>query len=460
MFSKRTNSRSIASQLVLLFTLAATLLLSCGLGVFYWMVVRHAFAEDNAVLADKISALSADFNEGGARSFGEELKARHVPYWVRLLDSEEHTLAETSGMDGLLPPYVFPAAQGLGSPIRSPRDYRTEARLFSLVAVHEQSGGEAYTIQVAQDRSSDEQLERKFGILFVIVLAASILASALIAITVTKRSLRPLGEMTRSLERIGPTHLNERVAPAGWPRELQPLALAFDEMLKRLDDSFTRLSQFSADLAHELRTPISNMLGEAQVVLTRDRTPAEYHETIESTIGECERLSGIVDNLLFVARADAAREPIAQKRFDARAAAEKIAAFYQMIADDRHVAISCSGAAQISADPALFERAVSNLVDNALRFTPDGGEVKIAIASGNDRTEVSVIDNGCGIAREHLPRVFDRFYRTDSSRSSSGAGLGLALVKSIVNLHGGLARIQSEVNRGTTVTLFFPNKVL
>src|SRR5207245_10568459 len=131
-------------------------------------------------------------------------------------------------------------------------------------------------------------------------------------------------------------------APSGsaaWPRELQPLAIAFDEMLKRLDDSFTRLSQFSADLAHELRTPIANMLGEAQVTLTRDRTAGEYRETIESTVAECERLSRIVDHLLFVARVDATREPIARKQFDARAAVEKIAAFYQTLAEDRHVTI-------------------------------------------------------------------------------------------------------------------------
>jgi Signal transduction histidine kinase len=114
-------------------------------------------------------------------------------------------------------------------------------------------------------------------------------------------------------------------------------------MLKRLDDSFTRLSQFSADLAHELRTPIANMLGEAQVALTRDRTAADYRETVESTVTECERLSRIVDNLLFVARVDAAREPIARKQFDARAEVEKIAEFYQTVADDRHVTITCSG---------------------------------------------------------------------------------------------------------------------
>src|SRR5207244_9914705 len=142
----------------------------------------------------------------------------------------------------------------------------------------------------------------------------------------TKRGLRPMREMTESVARVGPTHLTERVPPSEWPRQLKPLASAFDDMLKRLDDSFTRLSQFSADLAHELRTPIANMIGEAQVALARNRTADEYRETIESTVGECERLSRIVDNLLFVARADAARQPSARTRFDARPAVEQITA--------------------------------------------------------------------------------------------------------------------------------------
>jgi two-component system heavy metal sensor histidine kinase CusS len=327
-----------------------------------------------------------------------------------------------------------------------------------LVATNETSGGQTYAIQVAQDRSSDEQVEREFGVLLIVVLSGSILASALIAITVTRHGLRPLGEMTRSLERIGPTHLNERVAPGGWPRELQPLAVAFDDMLARLEASFTRLSQFSADLAHELRTPIANILGEAQVTLTRERSPEEYREVIESTIAECERLSGIVDNLLFVARADAAREPIERKQFDGRAALEKIATFYRTIAEDRHVTINCNGEGEIYGDPVLFSRAVSNLVDNALRFTPDGGAIQLALAARAAHSEVAVSDSGCGIPSEHLPRVFDRFYRVDSSRSSAGAGLGLALVKSIVDLHGGSAEVQSEQGRGTTVTLTFPNQ--
>ena len=452
--------RSIASQLILLFTLATALLLTSGLGVFYWLVVRHAFAEDNAVLADKVAALRADLHESGANVFPEELKNRHADehpaYWVRVLDSQGRTHAETPGMNRSLPPEIFPPRQKSESAVRGLKDYRRGSKLFSLVALSEESRGQAYTLQVAQDRSSDERVERNFAVLFIIVLSGSVLASGFIAVTVTKRGLRPLGEMTRSLGRISPTHLKERVAPADWPRELQPLAIAFDDMLKRLDDSFTRLSQFSADLAHELRTPVANMLGEAQVALTRERTAAEYREILESTIAECERLSRIVDNLLFVARVDAAREPIARKRFDARAAVEKIAAFYQTIADDRHVTISCSGEGQIYADANLFERAVGNLLDNALRFTPENGSIQIALSEHDADFEVAVSDNGCGIAPEHLPRVFDRFYRAESSRSSDGAGLGLALVKSIADLHGGSATIESKIGSGTTVTLRFP----
>src|SRR6266536_3884376 len=442
--------------------MATSLLLACGLGVFYAIVIQHAVAEDNAVLADRVAALRTDLHESGPGVFAEELKSRqpreHTAYWIRMLDPQGRTYAETPGMDRSLPPETFPPPQKSVSTAGGLKSYRRGPKLFSLVALNEESGSQLYTLQVAQDRSSDERVERNFAVLFVMVLGGSVLGSAFIAVMVTKRGLRPLREMTESVARVGPTHLKERVTPAEWPRELKPLAVAFDDMLKRLDDSFTRLSHFSADLAHKLRTPIANMIGEAQVALTRDRTGAEYRETIESTVGECERLSRIVDNLLFVARVDAAREPIARKRFDGRTASEKIAAFYQTIAEERHITISCSGEGQIYADPDLFERAVGNLLDNALRFTPENGSIQIALSEHEANFEVAVSDNGSGIAPEHLPRVFDRFYRAESSRGSDGAGLGLALVKSIVDLHGGSATIRSQVGHGTTVTLRFPNQ--
>jgi two-component system heavy metal sensor histidine kinase CusS len=463
MFLKQSKPRSIAAKLVGLFTLAAALLLASALGVFYWLVVQHAVREDNAVLADKMRALQAELREpDGPGTVDQELR-RHragepTVYWVRILGPDGRVLTSTPRMDQFLPTNVFPSPQGSAVALQNPRKYRTRGQLLSLMSRVEDIRGQPYIIQLGQDRSGDDQFQKKFGALLVFTVALGTIASGLIAITVTRRGLRPLREMTRSLARISSAHLNERLTPLRWPREIQPLVQAFDEMLDRLENSFQRLSQFSADLAHELRTPIANILGEAQVALTRARTAEEYREIIESSVAECERLSGVVDNLLFLARAEAADRQIQPMLFDGRTTIEKITTYYQTIAEDRHVRVSCTGEGQIFADPALFSRALNNLVDNALRFTQDGGEIQISIEGDGSQTSVSVRDTGSGIAPEHLPHVFDRFYRADSSRSSAGTGLGLSLVKSIVELHGGSARIQSEAGRGTIVTITFPKK--
>jgi two-component system heavy metal sensor histidine kinase CusS len=164
-----------------------------------------------------------------------------------------------------------------------------------------------------------------------------------------------------------------------------------------------------------------------------------------------------VDNLLFLARAEAAEENVQRTSFDGRAAIEKISAFYAAMAEEQGVTLTCAGEGEVRADPMLFGRAVSNLVENALRFTPAGGTILVSIVRRAAQSEISVEDTGSGIAGENLSRVFNRFFRADSSRSSHGSGLGLALVKSIAELHGGSAKIESEVGRGTTVTLIFPN---
>jgi two-component system, OmpR family, heavy metal sensor histidine kinase CusS len=462
MFLSQTRPQSIASQLVLLFTLAAAFLLSCGLGVFYLIVVRHAFEEDNEFLADRLSALRGELSQaGGLGSLIATLRnprgSKVEAYWVRVIDSKGDVVTETPKMSLLLPQSAFPEAPGKNS-IYHPKNYRVSQKLFSLATAIEEADGQPYIIQLAQDRSSDEQFATQFAFVLGGALGLGILASAMIAIAVTRRGLRPLQQMTQSLERIGPAHLDERVGKTTWPRELQPVATAFDEMLARLENSFTKLSQFSADLAHELRTPISNIRGEAEVTLTRPRTLEDYRSVVESIAAECERLSGIVDNLLFLARAEAVDRQIERNVFAARPAIEKIAAYYRTIAEERGISITNKGEGEVYADALLFDRALSNLLDNALRFTPNGGRITIATETKPTRIELAVADTGCGIHPHHLPHLFDRFYRVDSSRSSQGAGLGLALVKSITDLHGGSVAVASEVDRGTTVTLTFPAK--
>jgi two-component system heavy metal sensor histidine kinase CusS len=461
MSSKPAEPRSIAYQLVLLFTPAAAILLGCGLAILYFIVVRHSLEEDRAVLQDKLFAMRADLKRsGGPQALGDQLRALRTGeksiYWVRIIDATGRVVAETPGMKRSLPPELFAAGESPQQSNSGPMDYRSGGRLFSLVSAHEQIDGQSYVIQVAQDRSEDESFTLQFGFLVAGVLLAGIIASALIAVTVAKRGLQPLAAMTQSLKRVGPHRLHERVPPTEWPRELQPVAVAFDDMLDRLEGSFTRLSQFSADLAHELRTPLANIRGEAEVALTRERSPNEYVAVIESSVAECARLSGIIDNLLFLARAEAAESQVHRSAFDGRAAIEKIATYNEAIAAERHLEINCQGKGEVFADPVLFGRAVSNLVDNAVRFTPDGGRITISLATNAEGAEIVVTDTGCGIGAEHIPKVFDRFYQVDSSRSTEGTGLGLALVKSITDLHGGSVAIVSELDRGTSITLRFP----
>src|SRR6267378_3118018 len=232
MSSNRSEARSIATQLVLLFTLCATLLLSCGLGVFYWIVVRHAFEEDNAVLADKLAAIRADLKQSdGIATVDRELKNRRAGepavYWVRIVDPAGSVATETPEMNRLLPPNIFPPPQTSISLSRSTKDYQKNAKLFSLVATNETVAGQPYVLQVAQDRSADERFRKQFGALLALVLGLGVIASGLISVTVTRRGLRPLTKMRRALERVQPAHLSERIEPARWPLELRPLAASF-----------------------------------------------------------------------------------------------------------------------------------------------------------------------------------------------------------------------------------------
>lgn len=456
MSSKPTDRRSIGAQLVWLFTPASVLLLTVGLGLLYWIVVRHAFAEDNAVLADKLAAVRADLAEtGNPAALAEELtsaRAKQPSYYVRLIAGDGHTVAETPRMSDVLPAANFPPTAAAS---HRTREVHLAGKLFALGTTTGESHGQIFIIQVAQDRSADERFEKEFGVLTIVIVALGAVASIVISRTVVNRGLRPLHAMKDAVERVRPTQLAERIGARDWPSELQPLASAFDAMLQRLESSFTRLSQFSADLAHELRTPISNMLGEAQVALTRSRSADEYRAVLESQVDECEKLARTVESLLFLARAEGAERHVQRERFDARAAAEKIASYYSAAAEEREVAISCEGSAEIHADPLLFNRALSNLLDNALRFTRNGGHIRIAVQRSDTATDISVSDDGAGIPPEHLPRVFDRFYRADPSRSPAGTGLGLSLVKSIAELHGGSATIESTVGSGATVRLRF-----
>jgi two-component system heavy metal sensor histidine kinase CusS len=255
--------------------------------------------------------------------------------------------------------------------------------------------------------------------------------------------------------------LKERIAGDGLPSEIALLAATFNRMLADLEDAFVRLSTFSADLAHELRTPVNNMRGELEVALGRSRTAGDYRATLESALEECVRLTHMLDGLMLLARAEFTHTEIHRTRVDVREELAGVAEFHEPAASEAGLRLHVPDAAGLcltaNLDRALFQRALSNLVTNALAYTPAGGSVQLRAGREGRDLRVDVVDTGVGIDAEHLDRIADRFYRVDRSRSSAsgGLGLGLAIVKSIVQWHEGSMRIISHPGGGTTVSLFF-----
>ncbi|WP_423194312.1 heavy metal sensor histidine kinase [Cupriavidus sp. H18C2] len=315
-------------------------------------------------------------------------------------------------------------------------------------------------IIVLSDAGYRVALMREYrGELLGAVLCGAIVAAAL-GFLLARRGLRMLRRMASDAAAVTTSRLATRLDVGGAPEELRELAGALNAMLARLQDSFTRLSQFSADLAHDFRTPISNLVGQTQVTLAQRRTPAEYEAVLESNLEEYERLSRMIENMLFLARADNAQVALGARPIDARAELDKIAEYFEAVAADRNVTVSVSGYATVVADQTLLRRAVINLLDNALRHAPAGSMVRMCVCPQASQTAITVLNGGPAIAPEALPHLFGRFYRADPSRrnSASSTGLGLAIVDTIMRLHGGSVGVRSAEGE-TVFELLFPDAV-
>ncbi len=453
---------SLAARLTAWYTAAAFALILAATGFLYWALTTNLDREDDEGLADEAGILGAVLREqpgdvGALRREAERASAArlYAPLYVRVLGADGRPLAETPGMAAVLPAEAFPppgsAAPGAAA------DVTTAGGAFRVLAAR--SGGEV--LQLALDRTREENFLAGYRRSLWLVLALAVGASALVGYQVARRGLRPLREMAATAEKVrSATLAEERLAAGGLPAELAALAGSFNAMLDRLEESFARLARFSADIAHELRTPVNNLRGEAEVALGRPRSPEEYREVLGSCLEECGRLARLIDNLLFIARAEDPRTQVQRERIDVGTELAAVQDFYGAAADEAGVTLTviADGKVEVEANRPLLQRALGNLVANALAHTGRGGRVELTAARDGGGVCVAVTDTGCGIPAEHLPHLFDRFYRVDQARSSSGGGvgLGLAIVKSIAELHGGTVNLTSEVGRGTRVSLRIP----
>lgn len=310
-------------------------------------------------------------------------------------------------------------------------------------------------------------------------ISAAAIAAALLGWLAAHRGLAPLRRVTATAGQLSAERLGERLAEDDAPAEVRELVEAFNGMLARLEGSFRRLSEFSADIAHELRTPISNLMTHTQVALAQTRSNEEYRDVLASNMEEFERIARMVGDMLFLARAEDGRLPRGDEAVALEAEAHALAEFYEALAEAQQVSLTVRGAAEVRGDRLMLRRALSNLVSNALRHTPAGGSVRIRLrttdrrgtraAAGADSAaqepgcaapavaEIEIENDGEPIPPEQLERIFDRFHRASANRRShgEGAGLGLAITRSIVHAHGGHIRARSAAGT-TTFSIFLP----
>ena len=463
------RKKSIAWQLSAWYAGSAFLLLAVGTGFLYFVLARSFDRENTDYLTEKTRTLETLLRERPGEEAtvrweveGESVAHPSIRVLSRVLAPDGTIVLQTSGMSADLPPGAFPKPSDLSSEDALTKDVEARSgKTYRLMTANAAKPGTArpYTLQVAIELTFEKDLLAGYRSQLWIVLIGGLIAAMWIGRRIAVRGLRPLSEISRTVGQTRSTNLASRVIVEHMPAEVQELATTFNEMLDRLGDSFERLSQFSSDIAHELRTPVNNLRGEIDLALTKRRTPDEYADLLGSLSEECEQLTRLIDSLLFLARAEQPAMQIHREDLDIDRELGLVREFYEPAAAEYGVRLTVQTEAGLTfpLDRTLFQRAIGNLVQNAIAHTPANGEVEIQAKANDGHLVVSVNDTGSGIPSEDLPKIFDRFYRADPARTrnSGGTGLGLAIVRSIAHLHGGKADATSQVGAGTNVILTF-----
>ena len=460
---------TLAFRLTAWYVLAGLTLVILASASLYSLLVTELEKSTDLFLADKVHVLRTMLRErpndwDGLREEIELESAarRYQQFYIRLLDQRDVPLLTTPGMAEQLDLAQL-TARTQSRPERAVNVKGKNGRSFVVTRAAMPVGTSAQTdtAQIAIDVSQQEALLARYRQRFWVILLGALASFPLIGYQIARRGIRPVREVARTARHITSTNLHERIHADGYPSELASLAATFNEMLDRLQESFDRISKFSADIAHDLRTPVNNIRGEAEVALARARTVDEYREVIGSCLEEAVRLSDLIGDLLFLARAESPLAHLHRERINVGELLSGIREYYEAPAVDQGVSLCMvvpNEPVIAQLDRTLLQRAVGNLVSNALAHTPPGKSVVLGASLEPAAVRIEVSDTGEGIPPEALPRVFDRFFRVDESRSqaSGGTGLGLAIVQSIMQLHGGNVEIASQVGQGTQVTLHLP----
>lgn len=331
-------------------------------------------------------------------------------------------------------------------------------RVVRAMGATANGSGDAIEIVLGLEADERTALLRSYSQTLALAIAIGALLMAALGYLVTRVALRPIRVFTDQANSISAHRLHSRLPMDNVPSEFRALASSFNAMFDRLEEGIQRLSNFAADLAHDLRTPINNLMVQTQVVLSKPRAPSEYQALLESETEEYERLAQTIENTLFLARADNAQLALQLQPLEVHLELERIGQYFEGLAEEARITLSVqSPEIVLPADRVLFQRAVSNLVSNAVRHTPTGGRVRISAQATDRSVQVLVENTGSGISAEQIEKIFERYYRADPARSvkTGTAGLGLAIVRAIMKLHGGDVTVESAAGEVTIFTLSF-----
>ena len=449
--------RALSLRLALMFALASVVLLgTLGLYLYHSLEQEIAWRDDEALIGrvERMRALIGDSASIEAlrqrpQLYANMLGNRESLLWV--LDAAGQPVIEVNPEH--LPVPILPAGNQVQLQTHSAG---LPARLAWL---HVDNDGQVLTLVAGKLLAERAQMLGAYRLRLWWALVTGALLAFAMGWAVSQHGLRPLRTLAKRAAGIDVQHLHLRLDGVDHVRELWQLGEALNQMLARLEDGFAQLSRFSEDLAHEMRTPLNNLMGQTELALRKPRSNEEYPALLASNLEEYERLARMIDNMLFLARAEQPdtamqREPIALHE-----AVAQLCDYFEGMAEERGMTLVNGARGSLNADPQLLRRALANLIANALRYGAANRPVRIDCSTHGEVLKITVSNQGAAIAHEHLPRLFDRFYRCDPARAQPGdsGGLGLAIVRSIVQMHGGSVQAESDAT-GTRFILSFVHR--
>jgi len=455
------NRLSLTARISLMFMVAVMAVAVIGALSFKLLTQHHFQSLDQHTLAEKLDATERILGQLNGTDNFEALR----PQLTALLGGHRDLTAIISDANGRV---LFAEPKLIDAPGRPPardtvqtwawRDgaHGYEGTIRHIAVPHETK---PFAVTLILDVSEHLPFFEKLQQWFWVGLLISGIVSASLGWMMARSGLHPLRRVTAVAASISARSLKERIPTEPVPSELQLLVSSFNDMLDRLDDGFVRLSNFSADIAHELRTPLTNLMIHTEVVLSKKRNVEDYEENLHSNLDELKRMSRMIEDMLFLAKSDNGLIIPQQQNLAIEQIVERLLAYYEPVAAERNIKLKLAGSGIVQGDVLMLHRAISNLLSNALRFTPDGETIRVTVRSGDESTDIAVENPGEPIPVDQQAKLFDRFYRGDPARregNTMNVGLGLAITRSIVEAHRGSIWCSSELGR-TVFHMGFPH---